>query len=110
MTNVFLPPWFQPRGHVQHGVVEDLAFDQLQGYDEPPYSAIAVRERVQGFELIVAQGDTDQEWNSIGQIDPLLPVGESLFEDFSWWRRDEACLRDWATVIADKDLSFAQLA
>jgi hypothetical protein len=59
-----------------------LALNQEQGYEQSPDSAIAIKERVNGFELIVSQRDGYQRRE--GRFMQELFPGRETRLDLSW--------------------------
>lgn len=62
---------FEKIGQVQRRLLQEFQVDQLQGDQQPANAAIAVQERMDGFKLVVTDGDLDQFGND--QF-PVVPV------------------------------------
>jgi hypothetical protein len=74
---------------------------------EPP---VAVVKRMQGFELVVAQGNGDHRINSMISLQPRLPFLETGQQLVSRWRWYESSFLDSTRSMSNNDLNFSNAA
>lgn len=84
-------------------VAEQPALDQLEEDAEASDAAVAVHVGVNGLELDVAHGHSDEQRHVVS-VDPAFPVRQQVLHGVGW-RRDERGFGDAALVGTDPVLS-----
>jgi hypothetical protein len=65
---------------------------------------------MQGFELVVAKGNTDEKVKRLLIVNPLLPRTHASNENVAGRRRDESSLLDWKILTTYVDDPLPQTA
>src|SRR5690606_8935265 len=68
----------QKIGEVEDRLVEDAPLHQQEGDQQTPDAAVAVKERVDGFELGMGEADPDQDGEIALAMEELLQVPKGL--------------------------------
>lgn len=105
---VTAPVAFEKVRQVQRGLGQQPVADQVKRNQQPPDAAVAVQKRVDGFELVVADGQPDQMGHGNDWVVPkLFQIAHQFGHAVLVWRNERRIGQVGAAnpVLADAELS-----